>query len=163
MSYCGSIYTAFDWCDSTKRQYRQLKVAYSNLFKRFWNFIVPAAWVFFLLNTTDGFDAFAQKLVNGFRERLQNSGNTFIENALLSIVPHGIFQCCRNCGKNIHICHKSWFLMHWCCDKCDAMFIYLLWLLSYVIIIIFCMCMIYLNYIMHVQLLIMGEMLKMWM
>ena len=32
MSYCGSKYTAFLWCDFTKRQYQQLEVAYNNVF-----------------------------------------------------------------------------------------------------------------------------------
>ena len=34
MSYCGSMYTAFLWCDFTKRQCRQLEVAYNNVFRR---------------------------------------------------------------------------------------------------------------------------------
>ena len=33
-SYCGSMYTAFLWCDFRKRQYRQLEVAYNNVFRR---------------------------------------------------------------------------------------------------------------------------------
>ena len=34
MSYCGSMYTAFLWCDLIKRQYRQLEVTYNNIFRR---------------------------------------------------------------------------------------------------------------------------------
>ena len=64
MSYCGSMYTAFLWCYFTKRQYRQLEVAYNNVFRRLWGYDkYCSASGMFVENKTDGFDALVWKLV----------------------------------------------------------------------------------------------------
>ena len=56
MSYCGSMYTAFLWCDFTKRQYRQLEVAYNNVFRRLMGYDkYCSASGMFVENKTDGF------------------------------------------------------------------------------------------------------------
>ena len=83
MSYCGSMYTAFLWCDFTKRQYQQLEVAYNNVFRRLMGYDkCCSASGMFVENTTDGFDARARKLVYGFRERLDMSENSLIETVI---------------------------------------------------------------------------------
>ena len=80
MSYCGSMYTAFLWCDFTKRQYRQLEVAYDNVFRRLMGYEkYCSASGMFVENRTDGFDTRVRKLVYGFRERLDISDNSLIE------------------------------------------------------------------------------------
>ena len=68
MSYCGSMYTAFLWCDFTQKKYRQLEVAYNNVFRRY-----CSASSILVDYRTDRFDARICKLVYGFRERLQIS------------------------------------------------------------------------------------------
>ena len=85
MSYCGSMYTAFLWCDFTQRKYRQLEVAYNNVFRRFLGYDkYCSASSMFVENRTDGFDARIRKLVYGFRERLQISENSLIETIINS-------------------------------------------------------------------------------
>ena len=85
MSYCGSMYTAFLWCDFTQRKYRQLEVAYKNIFRRFLGYDkYCSASSMFVENRTDGFDARIRKLVYGFRERLQISENSLIETIINS-------------------------------------------------------------------------------
>ena len=85
MSYCGSMYTAFLWCDFTQRKYRQLEVAYNNVFRRFLGYDkYCSASSMFVENRTDGFDARVRKLVYGFRERLQISANSLIETIINS-------------------------------------------------------------------------------
>ena len=85
MSYCGSMYTAFLWCDFTKRQYRQLEVAYNNVFRRLMGYDkYCSASGMFVENRTDGFDARVRKLVYGFRERLDISDNSLIETVINS-------------------------------------------------------------------------------
>ena len=85
MSYCGSMYTAFLWCDFTKRQYRQLEVAYNNVFRRLMGYYkYCSASGMFVENRTDGFDARVRKLVYGFRERLDISDNSLIETVINS-------------------------------------------------------------------------------
>ena len=85
MSYCGSMYTAFLWCDFTQRKYRQLEVAYNNVFRRFLGYDkYCSASSMFVENRTDGFDARIRKLVYGFRERLQISENSLIETIMNS-------------------------------------------------------------------------------
>ena len=79
MSYCGSMYTAFLWCDFTKRQYRKLEVAYNNVFRRLIGYDkYCSASGMFVENRTDVFDARVRKLVHGFRERLDMSDNSII-------------------------------------------------------------------------------------
>ena len=85
MSYCCSMYTAFLWCDFTQRKYRQLEVAYNNVFRRFLGYDkYCSASSMFVKNRTDGFDARIRKLVYGFRERLQISENSLIETVINS-------------------------------------------------------------------------------
>ena len=85
MSYCGSMYTAFLWCDFTQRKYRQLEVAYNNVFRKFLGYDkYCSASRMFVENRTDGFDARIRKLVYGFREILQISENSFIETIINS-------------------------------------------------------------------------------
>ena len=89
MSYCGSMYTAFLWCDFTKRQYRQLEVAYNNVFGRRMGYDkYCSASGMFVENRTDGFDACVWKLVYGFRGRLDNSDNSLIETVINSSAWH---------------------------------------------------------------------------
>ena len=77
MSYCGSMYTVFLVCDFTKRQYRQLEVAYKNVFQRYLKYDrYCSASSMFVENRTDGFDVRVCKLVYGFKERLQISENS---------------------------------------------------------------------------------------
>ena len=80
VSCCGSMYTIFLWCEFTQRKYRQLEVAYNNVFRRFMGYDkYCSASSMFVENGTDGFDARIRKLVYGFRERLQISVNALIE------------------------------------------------------------------------------------
>ena len=69
VSYCGSMYTVFIWCDFTKKQYRQMEVAYNNLFRRLMGYdkYCSASGVF-VENRADGFDARVRTLVYSFRE-----------------------------------------------------------------------------------------------
>ena len=86
MSYCGSMYTAFLWCDFTQRTYRQLEVAYNNVFLGYDKYCSASSM--FVENRTDGFDARIRKLVYGFRERLQISENSLIETIINSSAWH---------------------------------------------------------------------------
>ena len=83
MSYCGSMYTAFLWCDFTKRKYRQLEVAYNNVFRKLMGYYKYCrASGMFVENRTDAFDACVRKLAYGFRERLDISDNPLIETVI---------------------------------------------------------------------------------
>ena len=63
-SYCGFMYTTFLWCDFTKSQYRQLEVAYNNVFWRVMGYDkYCSASSMFVENRTDGFDAGVRKLL----------------------------------------------------------------------------------------------------
>ena len=85
MSYSGSMYTAFLLCDFTQRKYRQLEVAYNNVFRKFLGYDkYCSASSMFIENRTDGFDARIRKLVYGFRERLQISENSLIDTVINS-------------------------------------------------------------------------------
>ena len=79
MSYFGSMYTAFLWCDFIQRKYRQFEVAYNNVFRRFLGCDkYCSASSIFVENRFDGFGARIRKLVYVFRERLQISENFLI-------------------------------------------------------------------------------------
>ena len=79
------MYTAFLWCDFTKRQYRQLEVAYNNVFRRLMGYDkYCSASGMFVENRTDGFDARVRQLVYSFRERQDISDKSLIETVINS-------------------------------------------------------------------------------
>ena len=85
ITYCGSMYTAFLWCDFTKRQHRQFEVAHNNVFQRLMGHDKYfSASGMFVENRTDCFDACIRKLVFGFRERLHISDNSLVETIINS-------------------------------------------------------------------------------
>ena len=89
MSYCGSMYTAFLWCDFTLRKYRQLEAAFDNVFRRFLGYDkYCSASSMFVEYRSDGFDARIRKLLYGFRERLQIAENSLIEIVINSSAWH---------------------------------------------------------------------------
>ena len=62
-------------------KYRQLEVAYNNVFRRFLGYDkYCSASNMFVDNRTNGFDARIRKLVYGSREKLQIYENSLIEN-----------------------------------------------------------------------------------
>ena len=78
-SYCGSLYTCHLWCNYTVRQYRQMHVAYNNVFRRlmgYHNFCSASGM--FVENRIDNFDARIRRLVYGFYQRLMCSGNSLV-------------------------------------------------------------------------------------
>ena len=88
MSYCGLMYTAFLWCDFTKKWYRQLEVTYNNIFRRFLGYDKYCSASSMFVENKTGFDARIRKLVYGFWERLQVSENSCIETAIKSSAWH---------------------------------------------------------------------------
>ena len=78
-SYCGSLYTCHLWCNYTVRQYRQMHVAYNNVFRRLMGYHkFCSASGMFVENRIDNFDARIRRLVYGFYQRLMCSGNSLV-------------------------------------------------------------------------------------
>ena len=105
----------------------------------------------FVANRADGFDARVRKHIYGFREGLQISKKKSPYWICYKTVPHD----CWSRGRNAYICHKSWFPVHYCCDKDFAI------CFSYIHVFIICditytiMCMFF-------QLLIINKMLELY-
>ena len=67
------------WCNYTVRQYRQMHVAYNNVFRRqmgYHKFCSTSGM--FVENRIDNFDARIRRLVYGFYQRLMCSGNSLV-------------------------------------------------------------------------------------
>ena len=78
-SYCGSLYTCHLWCNYTVQQYRQMHVAYNNVFRRLMGYHkFCSASGMFEENRIDNFDARIRRLVYGFYQRLMCSGNSLV-------------------------------------------------------------------------------------
>ena len=78
-SYCGSLFTCHLWCNYTVQQYRQMHVAYNNIFRRLMGYhIFCSASGMFVENRIDNFDARIRRLVYGFYQRLMCSGNSLV-------------------------------------------------------------------------------------
>ena len=78
-SYCGSLYTCHLWWNHTVRQYRQMHVAYNNVFRRLMGYHkFCSASGMFVENRIDNFDARKKWLVYGFYQRLMCSGNSLV-------------------------------------------------------------------------------------
>ena len=94
MSYCGSIYTAFHWCDFTQMQYRPLEVAENNIFRRSLGFDKYCSTSsMYVENRTDGFDARIRKLVYGFRESMTFLKSVEVVGEILIFAINHDFQC----------------------------------------------------------------------
>lgn len=79
MSYCSSFYTAHLWCEYTKKQYKQLQVAYNNVFRKLLGYDrFCSASDMFVTNRVDTFDVRIRRLIFGFRDRLRMCENTLI-------------------------------------------------------------------------------------
>ena len=136
------MYTAFLWCDFTQRKYRQLEVAYNNVFRRFLGYDkYCSASSMFVENRTDGFDARIRKLVYGFRERLANFWKfpywnyhkqfsvaflkivEFVGEVLIFAINHD-FKC-TNAAIKTMLCFFIYFVYHilWCCVLCIYTFL----------------------------------------
>ena len=72
-SYCGSLYTCHLWCNYTVKQYREVQVAYSNVFRRLMGYEkFCSASGLFVENRSDNF-------VYGFYQKLIVSDNYLVK------------------------------------------------------------------------------------
>ena len=79
-SYCGSLYSCHLWCNYTVKQYREIQVAYNNVFRRLMGYekFCNASGMF-VANRSDNFDTRIRRLVYGFYQRLIVSENSLVK------------------------------------------------------------------------------------
>ena len=79
MSYCSSFYTSYLWCEYTKKQLKQLQVAYNNVFRKLLGYDrFCSASGMFVENRVDTFDVRIRRLIYSFRERVRSCDNSLI-------------------------------------------------------------------------------------
>ena len=94
-SYCGSLYTCHLWYHNTVRWYRQMHVAYNNVFRGLMAYHkFSSASGMFVENRIDNFDVRIRRLVYGFFQRLMCSGNSLVNccHEQLSLVVNRFVQ-----------------------------------------------------------------------
>ena len=102
-SYCGSLYTCHLWRKYIVRQYRQMQVAYDNVFRLLMGYHkFCSASGMFVENRNDNFDARIRRLVHGFYHRLMCSGNSLV-NCVVNSSAWLSSDLYRNCNKCLYV------------------------------------------------------------
>ena len=84
-SYFGCLYTMFLWCVYKKQIYRQMEVAYNNVFRRLFDYDkFCSARTMFVENRIDHFEARKRHMVYSFQNRLSLSNNYLVESIVSS-------------------------------------------------------------------------------
>lgn len=85
-TYCTSMYTCQLWCKYTQAQYKKLRVAYNNIFRRFMGYDpFYSAQGMFVENNIDSFEVLMRKNVYSFMTRMQCSTNKLVNNVMMGL------------------------------------------------------------------------------